>query len=191
MPFARHCHAVLWLPRSVVSALRPQRKNARLSSSIAYLLLDVAGTPCALAQAEVREVLPLPHLHRPPAAGSMLAGFVDLGGVPLPVLDLARLLGLRDAEPAPDPYRHLVLAADRGAVLIVDRVQDLVQVSPEAIRPVDGDETLNGCVVAEIARGGALIHVLAMARILTARERSRVAELTAREAKRLTDLTVA
>lgn len=190
-PFARRRRAVLWSPRSVVSALRPQRRTARLSSTIAYLLLDVAGTPCALAQSEVREVLPLPHLHRPPTAGSMLAGFVDLGGVSLPVLDLARLLGLREAEPAPDPYRHLLLAADRGAVLLVDRVQDLVRVSPEAIRPVDGAETLNGCVVAGIAIGGGLVHVLAMARILTARERGRVAELTAREAARLADLTVA
>lgn len=121
----------------------------------------------------------------------MLAGFVDLGGVPLPVLDLARLLGLREAEPAPDPYRHLVLAADRNAVFLVDRVQDLVQVSPEAVRLVDRAETLNGCVVAEITRGEALVHVLAMARLLTARERGRVAELTAREAARLADLTVA
>lgn len=139
----------------------------------------------------MREILPLPHLHRPPAAGSMLAGFVDLGGVPLPVLDLARLLGLREAAPAPDPYRHLLLAADRASVFLVDRVQDLVHVPVEAIRPVDGHETLNGCVVAEIARGEALVHVLAMARILTARERGRLAELTAREAARLADLTVA
>ena len=121
----------------------------------------------------------------------MLAGFVDLGGVPLPVLDLARLLGLRDAEPAPDPYRHLVLASDRNAVLLVDRVLDLVHVTREAIRPVDSAETLNGCVVAEITRGEALVHVLAMARILTARELGRLAEFTAREAVRLTDLTMA
>lgn len=162
------------------------------SPTTAYLLLDVAGTPCALAQAEISEILPIPHLHRPPAAGSVLAGFFDLGSVPVPVLDLARLLGLGETSPSSDdPYRHLVLAADRATALLVDRVQDLVRLAPEDIRPVDDAETLNGCVVAEIARGTILVHLLSMARILTKREQGRLADLTAREAARLAELSEA
>ena len=177
-----------------MSAGSPPTGTPALASSptTAYLLLDVAGTPCALAQAEVREILPVPHLHRPPAAGSVLTGFLDLGGVPIPVLDLARLLGLREEDPAPDdPYRHLLLAADRGTALLVDRALDLVRISPEEVRPVDDAETLNGCVVAEIARGTTLVHVLAMARLLTKRERGRLADLAAREAARLAELSAA
>ena len=30
----------------------------------AHLIVDVAGTPCALPQAEIREILPLPRLHQ-------------------------------------------------------------------------------------------------------------------------------
>ncbi|TXM91155.1 chemotaxis protein CheW [Methylobacterium sp. WL116] len=65
------------------------------TASLSYLLLDVAGTPCALPRSAAGEVLPLPVLFRPPACGGWLAGFLNLGGEPVPVVDLARLLGLR------------------------------------------------------------------------------------------------
>lgn len=136
----------------------------------------MAGAPCALARAAVSEVLPVPRLHRPPAGGGPLAGFLNLGGVPVPVVDLAGLLGLRadGAAPAEDPYRHLVLAADRGIAFLVDRVEDLVQVDAAALRPVPDDRTLNGCVMAEIAVPRGLVHVLDLPRLLTREERLRI-----------------
>lgn len=157
----------------------------------AYLLLDVAGFACALPRAEVREILPLPNLHRPPAGTNLLAGFLNLGGAPLPVIDLARLLGLRDALAADairDPYRHLVVAADGTAAFLVDRVADLIPVDAGAIRPVAGDETLNGCVAAEIAQGERLVHALSIARLLTQAERERLAVLTRAAGERLAAL---
>lgn len=162
-------------------ALSPARRSARreddpLTETTAYLLLDVGRAPCALAQASVSEVLPLPRLHRPPAGGGPLAGFLDLGGVPVPVIELAGLLGLGGAGPdrADDPYRHLVLAADRGIAFLVDRVQDLVRVEASALRPVPDDRTLNGCVTGEIATARGLVHVLDLARLLTREERLRI-----------------
>ncbi len=59
-------------------------RAALASSGTAYLLLDVAGTPCALPRAAVAEVLPLPDLHAPPATGGWLTGFLNLGGTPVP-----------------------------------------------------------------------------------------------------------
>lgn len=156
----------------------------------AYLLLDVAGTPCALPRDAVREVLPLPHLHAPPASGGPLAGFLNLGGAPVPVLDLAALLGLRAAA-SPDPYRHLVLAADGRLALIVDRVLDLVQAGTDAVRPVADALSLNGCVAAELALGDSLVHALAIERILTVEERDRLAALARRAAERLAALEAA
>ncbi|GEP00379.1 chemotaxis protein CheW [Methylobacterium haplocladii] len=153
-------------------------------STTTYLVLDVAGTPCALPREAVREILPLPHLHAPPAAAGPLAGFLNLGGVPLPVLDLARLLGLRDASD-PDPYRHVLLAADGSLALLVDRVLDVIQAGADTVRPVAEGRTLNGCIEAEVALGDRLVHVLSMARLLTAEERERVAALGRRAAERL------
>lgn len=164
-----------------------------MPSTVTYLLLDVAGLPCALPRAQIREILPLPHLHAAPAAGGTLAGFLNLGGTPVPVLDLARLLGLRAdpgprGEEEPDPYRHLVLAGDGALALMVDRVLDLVAVAPDAVRPLAPGRTFNGCVAAEITLADRLIHALDLARILTAEERARIDALARQAGERLAAL---
>ncbi len=158
------------------------------SSGSAYLLLDVAGTPCALPRASVSEILPLPDLHTPPATGGWLAGFLNLGGAPIPVVDLAPLLGLRPAATAPGLYAHLVLTRDDSVAYLVDRAADLVIVPDSAIRPSEQDGTLNGCVAAELVIGDRLVHALAPASLLTAQERARVAALTQAAAERLAAL---
>ena len=155
-----------------------------LPSTKPYLLLDVAGETCALPREVVREILPLPHLHAPPAIGGPIVGFLNLGGVPIAVIDLARLLGLGETAAA-NPHRHLVLSADRTLALLVDRVLDLVAVTPDAIRPIEDRQTLNGCVAAELVIGDALIHALALENILSVEERERVAAHSHRAAERL------
>ncbi|KQP40966.1 chemotaxis protein CheW [Methylobacterium sp. Leaf104] len=165
-----------------------------MSETSAFLLLDVAGVPCALARTSVSEVLPLPDLHLPPAGGGPLAGFLNLGGTPVPVVDLARLLGLRtDAArgAAEDAYRHILLDAPRGTGFLVDRVEDLITVEDAALRPIVAECTLNGCVVAEIARADGLVHVLGMSRLLTAEEQARLSALADAAAERLSALTAA
>ena len=154
----------------------------------------MAGVACALARASVSEVLPLPELHAPPAGGGPLAGFLNLGGTPVPVVDLARLLGLStDAMQgdAKEAYRHILLDAPRGTGFLVDRVEDLITVEEVALRPVAAERTLNGCVVAEIAREDGLVHVLGLDHLLTAEERARLSALTDAAADRLAALPAA
>jgi purine-binding chemotaxis protein CheW len=140
----------------------------------------------------VSEVLPLPDLHAPPAGGGPLAGFLNLGGRPVPVIDLARLLALRAGAPEADGlYRHILLDAPGDTGFLVDRVEDLVTVAAAAIRPVSPERTLNGCVVAEIARGDALVHVLGLRELLSAEERDRLSALADAAARRLAALPAA
>ena len=157
-------------------------------SGSAYLLLDVAGTPCALPRSAVAEILPLPELHNPPAAGGWLSGFLNLGGSPIPVVDLAALLGLRPPVAEPGLYAHLVLTRGETLAYLVDRVADLVTVPEAAIRPAEEAGTLNGCVAAELVLGDRLVHALAPERLLTMQERSRVEALARAAAERLTAL---
>lgn len=152
----------------------------------AYLLLDVAGTPCALAREAVAEVLPLPELFAPPAADGMLAGFLNLGGRPVPVVDLARLLGLGSREPG--LYAHLVLAASREIAFLVDRATDVVSLEAGALRPVAPERTLNGCVEAELALRDRLVHLLGLDRLLTAEESARLSALAQAARERLAAL---
>lgn len=157
-------------------------------SGTAYLLLDVAGTPCALPRASAVEILPLPEMHRPAAAGGWILGLINLGGAPVPVIDLAALLGLRGEASEPDLYAHILLAPDHDVAYLVDRVTDLVTVPEGAIRSADQAESLNGCVAAELAIGAGLVHALAPDRLLTARERARVAAMAQAEALRFAAL---
>ncbi|SFV08428.1 purine-binding chemotaxis protein CheW [Methylobacterium sp. UNCCL125] len=158
------------------------------SSGSAYLLLDVAGTACALPRSAVAEILPLPDLHTPPAAGGWLLGFLNLGGAPIPVIDLATLLGLRPAVAAPGLYAHLALMQGEAVAYLVDRVADLMTVPDSAIRQAEEADTLNGCVAAELVLGERLVHALAPERLLTAQERIRVDALTRAAAERLAAL---
>ncbi|GJD36742.1 chemotaxis protein CheW [Methylobacterium aerolatum] len=148
------------------------------SQASAYLLLDIAGTECALPRSAAAEVLPLPALSRPPADGGWLLGFANLGGRALPVLDLARFLGLREGEAAAGLYAHLVLAGDRSLAWLVDRVVDLVSVPEEAHRAAEREASLNGCVAGAVALGDRLVPVLDPARLLTAAEAARIAAQT-------------
>lgn len=166
-----------------------QRERVALASSgSAYLVLDVAGTPCALPRAAVAEVLPLPELQSPLASGGWLIGFLNLGGVPVPVFDLAALLGLRPAAAAPGLYAHLILTRDRAQAYLVERAADLVTLAESAIQPVEEAGTLNGCIAAELVLGERLVHLLAPERLLTVQEQARVAALTQAAAERLAAL---
>lgn len=151
----------------------------------AHLIVDVAGTPCALPQAEIREILPLPRLHAPPTVGGPVAGLLNLGGEPVPVVDLAVLFGLRAESGADDPYRHVILARGRPLGLLVDRALDVVTVAPVALKPVEPARSLNGCVLAEFAHGQSLVHLLSLDRILTREERARLDAFAATARERL------
>ncbi|MCI0755990.1 chemotaxis protein CheW [Teichococcus vastitatis] len=162
----------------------PLNPAAAVSASAeAYLVLQLGARRCALSCAAVREILPLPRLWRPPGLPRPLAGFLNLSGEAVPVLDLARLFGLSaetaDAEAA--LYRHVILASPgpQGALpgLLVDRVLDLVRVPPAGLRPLAGDASLNGCAVAELPLADGFAHLLAPERILLAQEQARLATL--------------
>ncbi|WP_426218694.1 chemotaxis protein CheW [Methylobacterium sp. NFXW15] len=156
--------------------------------STAYLMLDVAGTVCALPHEAVAEVLPLPELQAAPASGGWLAGFVNLGGRPVPVLDLAPILGLREASAGAGLYAHLVLARDRSLAWLVDRVADLALVPASAQRPADPAASLNGCVAAGLALSDRLVPALDPERLLTEAERARIEGLARAAASRLSAL---
>ncbi|MCJ2130497.1 chemotaxis protein CheW [Methylobacterium sp. E-045] len=162
------------------------------TATTAFLILDVAGTACALARTCVSEVLPLPRLHRRSATAGMLAGFLNLGGAAVPVIDLARLLGLSEAAADPDDVdRHLVLDAARSTAFLVDRAEALVVVPDSEIQPADETRSLNGCVVAGFERGRGHVDVLSLARLLTQEERVRLDALTRAAAERLSGLDAA
>lgn len=160
------------------------------------LLFDVCGIACALRSGLVREILPVPRLWRPPALPRPVAGFFNLGGAAVPVIRLDVLLRLEpDSGTAEsDLYRHLVLldglAASGPAALLVDRVRDIADAHAAQVSPVGPENSLNGCVEAEIDHQGRLVHLLSLERILFAEEKLAVAELSLHAQSRLDEWAV-
>lgn len=165
-------------------------------ASLEIIVFDVCGIACALHRSAVRELLPLPRLWRPPGLPRPVAGFLNLGGQAVPVLSLAILFGLEERPSAgeADLYRHLVVLQGRAApgvhALLVDRVLDVTAVDASRLSAVAQAETLNGCVEAEAAWGGRLVHLLSAERILMAEEQQALAELGRHAQSRLGEWAV-
>ncbi len=146
------------------------------------LVFRLAGHGFALPAARVRECLPLPSLQDRPGLPSHLAGFLELGGATLPVLDLARLLGLRRAEDglaleADGLYRHLVLMD--GVALLIDRATGLaagLPAPPDA--EAEADPWQHGCVSRRVLADGETVALLDPDLLLRHDERERLRALT-------------
>lgn len=152
-----------------------------------YLIFSVADRVCALPRTDVSEIVPLPRLWRPPAAPEMLAGLLHIDGKAVPVVSLRSLFKL--GEPLTTIYQHIILIAsgkgDRGISFLVDRVVDIVDVADADLRAVSGDETLNGCVRAEVPLAdGAFAHLLAKHHILMEEEKVRLERMRDAEQSR-------
>ena len=162
-------------------------------ASLQIIIFDVCGTACALHRSAAREFLPLPRLWRPPALPRPVAGFFNLGGNAVPVLRLDVLFGLERGEDdrEADLYRHLILIDAGGtpglSALLVNRVLDVTTVDASQLSPVQQEETLNGCIEAEVTWEGRLVHLLSVDRILLAEEKQALAELGRHAQSRLSE----
>ncbi|HZH53100.1 MAG TPA: chemotaxis protein CheW [Microvirga sp.] len=165
-------------------------------AGVQIILFDVCGIACALRRQEVRELLPLPRLWRPPSMPRPVAGFFNLGGAAVPVVRLEVLFGLerRGETSEAELYRHLILVdgltGSGPCALLVDRVLDLAHAGGAQLSAVRPENTLNGCVEAEIDYGGRLVHLLSLGRILFAEEKQVLADLGRHAQSRLSEWAV-
>ena len=146
------------------------------------LVFTLAGHRMALPANAVRECLPLPRLRRRPGLPVAVAGFFSFGRTTLPVLDLARLLGLR-AGPATrdedDLYRHLLLLGGGlgeglgGVTLLVDRAVGFAEAAPAPDDPAP-DPWQHGCVSRRVLVQDEPVMLLDPERILQRDERARL-----------------
>lgn len=101
------------------------------------LLFDCAGAPLAIAATAVGATVPDVELRDSALRRGLCLGVFEHHGVDLPVVDLAMLLGLRDAGHATDADRRsplLVLRTPEGQVgLTMDCVSDIVHVAAQVI----------------------------------------------------------
>ncbi|HEX3870037.1 MAG TPA: chemotaxis protein CheW, partial [Pirellulales bacterium] len=122
-------------------------RQAPLASSPRKMVVFYLATqPYGLDLEDVQEILPLAELSRPPLCPNVLAGFLNIGSEPTPVIRLSRLFDVPDQPP--ELYTPLLLlrsSSGRLAVL-VDRVSEIVTLSDDCWAPVCNGHSLNDCV---------------------------------------------
>jgi len=118
---------------------------------IEMLSFRLSNEEYAVLVADVREVLKIRELTRVPNAPDYILGITSLRGTVLPVIDLSTRLGLKPNE-RNEKARIIVIATDDEDVgLIVDRVDNVIRVPSESIKPApehveQGADFLRGIV---------------------------------------------
>jgi purine-binding chemotaxis protein CheW len=143
----------------------------------------------AFPATEVRSVMPVPPLWRPPTTPRPIFGFLPMGESVLPVLNGGVLLGIATVA-RPTVYAHILILPGLGATgagLLVDRADDTVTIAAEVVLPLDPADTLNGCAVALAETADGPVHVLSSARLIAAAEADALAALAAEAERRLAE----
>lgn len=154
--------------------------NRRMhSADETYLLIELNGRPLALPMAAAAEVLPVTSLERRAPWPRILAGFMNLRGGVLPVIDLTAVLDAEAPARAPDLYAHVVRmdrAEGLGLGLLVDRVTD-AQVRADEFVPAGSDASPNDAAAGHLRIGQSLTPLLDPGRLLLLEEEARLAEI--------------
>lgn len=162
--------------------------NRAISSDERFVVFRLGKTECALPISDVREIVALPALAKPPGLPPLMIGFLNLEGAAIPVIRLDHLFDLPESDA--DVYTPLIiLKTDNPPLaLLVDGIVEVVTIAVGAVLPVQEAHTFNDCTVGEIAVAGKAISVLSVDRLLIEKERQSVVEFQAMEQKRLQEI---
>lgn len=148
-----------------------------------YLVCDVGTQTCAFDAAEVVEILPYAALSNEPGAPPILAGFLNLGGQPIAILWLARLLNIQDCPCSVGLHTPIVLLRDGDDCVGAIATRIAAVVASARTRLVALPEHL----IAEAALNvnGKLLPVVSARTLVLEQEQSCIAELANHHQRRI------
>ncbi|HYA87168.1 MAG TPA: chemotaxis protein CheW [Nitrospirota bacterium] len=129
----------------------PAQNSQEETQELEMVSFRLGSEEYAVLVADVREVLKIRELTRVPNAPDYILGITSLRGTMLPVIDLCRRLGLKPTEPS-EKARIIVISTDDDEVgLVVDRVNSVIRVPLQEIKPApehieQGADFLRGIV---------------------------------------------
>lgn len=149
------------------------------------LLFGCGGRRFALPLREVREVLLRPAVVPLAEAPPWLEGFLRVENRAMPVIHLDRLLGVGDGGRS--LYSHLLVVAgeQRDCALSVEQADEVLELEPDQLLPLDPSDSLAHVVGALIGRNGQAIPVLSGRRLLLEEEKKRLEHWATIEEERL------
>ena len=96
---------------------------------------DVDSLFIGIQISRIQEILRPQPVTPVPLTSSVILGLMSLRGQIVPVINLAERLGVQLAVGSADAFNVLIRTPDGPVSLLVDRVGDVVEVSPEAFEP--------------------------------------------------------
>lgn len=154
------------------------------------VVFRLVGRGFGLPVDDVREVVPVAWLDRPPHLSSMVEGILNLGGQAVPVLRLDRLLGLEEGRYGLDASVLIMRPGPEGGTfgLLVEHVDGVREMAAFAAMGLPPGQSFNDCLVEVLEQDGRAVNLLAWDRVLLEQERERLAEFQDRAQARLADL---
>lgn len=139
----------------------------------AYVTLNVASEIYAVSVASVHELVLLQPLTNVPTMPACIRGLMNLRGTVVPIVDLARQLGLGATEVGPQTCVMIVEAVADGARslmgVLTNEVQDVIELKEGDIGPVPAfGSAVNAAYLAGVTRvDGRYVLILELEKILT------------------------
>ncbi|HEX2833183.1 MAG TPA: chemotaxis protein CheW [Thermoanaerobaculia bacterium] len=149
----------------------------------AYVTLNVDGETYAVSVRTVHELVVVQPLTHVPTMPPCIRGLMNLRGTVLPVVDLARQLGLGETEIGPQTCVIVVeTSRDRTRApmgVLTNEVQDVLELTDADIGPVPAfGATVNPDYLAGVTRvNGRYVLILDLTKILTPDELLAVSEV--------------
>lgn len=147
-----------------------------------YVTLAVQSETYAVSAASVRELVTLQPLTHVPTMPTCIRGLMNLRGTVVPVVDLARQLGLGATEVDAQTCLIIVEAGTDGIRslmgILTNDVQDVIELAESDIGPVPAfGAAVDAAYLAGVTRiGGRYVLILDLTKILTPDELLAVVE---------------
>jgi chemotaxis signal transduction protein len=128
-----------------------------------YLLLAAGDRLVAVESRLVRRILRALPVTPLPGARPELLGLAEFAGEPVPVLDLAQLVGAGPGPPASFPVTVVVRAGPQASEILglaADAAVDLLSIPPSAVVPVS-----EGLVAGEALAPQGTVEILDLSRL--------------------------
>ncbi len=144
--------------------------------SSAYVTLGVAAETYAVPVTSVNELVVVQPLTQVPTMPECVRGLMNLRGTVVPVVDLARQLGLGVTEVGPQTCVIIVDAETDGVRslmgVLTNAVDDVVMVAPSDIEPnAGGGSSIQAAYLTGVTRvGGRYVLILDLPKILSPEE---------------------
>lgn len=164
---------------TTIASPAPSDASAELGRADLQLVsFEVGGEEFGLDIVRVQEIIRMQPITRVPNSPSFVEGVINLRGKVIPILSLRKRFGLEE-RPA-DRETRIVIVDVASAVLglVVDRVCEVLRITPDAVEPTPRLTKLERAYVAGVGRAAErLVILLDIERLISGPESSAAAEL--------------